>query len=83
MSGIAGYGGWRWIFIVEGLATVVLAIASYWIIPDWPESARFLASREREMLIHRLAEDAAGAKMNKWSKNTSRRVFGDAKVWLG
>jgi sugar phosphate permease len=83
MSGVAGFGGWRWIFIVEGLATVVLATASYWLIPDWPETAKFLHTREREMLIQRLEEDAAESKMNKWRKDTTRRILGDVKLWLG
>jgi MFS family permease len=83
MSGIGGFGGWRWIFIIEGLATVLLALSAYWIVPDWPETAKFLKPQEREMLVRRLAEDAAGAKMNKWSKTTSKRIFGDIKIWLG
>jgi hypothetical protein len=83
MSGLAGYGGWRWIFIIEGLATVVLATASYWLVPDWPETTKFLLPKEKEMLIRRLADDTAGAKMNKWDKDTSRRIFGDVKIWLG
>jgi len=83
MSGIAGLGGWRWIFIIEGLATVVLATASYWLVPDWPETATFLEPHEREMLVRRLAEDSAGAKMDRWDKNASKRVFGDVKIWLG
>ncbi|ERF75634.1 hypothetical protein EPUS_04614 [Endocarpon pusillum Z07020] len=83
MSGVGGYAGWRWIFIVEGSATVVLAAASYWLVPDWPETAKFLRPHERETLIRRLAEDAGAAKMNKWSKGTSRRIFGDVKIWLG
>ena len=83
MAGIAGYGGWRWIFIIEGLATIVLAIVSYWLVPDWPETAKFLHPAERQMLVRRLAEDVAGATMNKWSKKTSMRVFGDVKIWLG
>lgn len=83
MSGIVGYGGWRWIFIIEGLATVLIAIASYWIVPDWPETAQFLEPEERRMLVHRLAEDAAGAKMDKLTKETSKRIFGDVKIWLG
>ncbi len=83
MSGVGGYGGWRWIFIIEGSATVVLSAVSYWLVPDWPETAKFLSSYEREMLVRRLAEDAGGAKMSKWSKSTSRRIFGDLKIWLG
>jgi sugar phosphate permease len=83
MSGIAGLGGWRWIFILEGLATVVMATSSYWLVPDWPETAAFLEPHEREMLLRRLAEDSAGAKMNRWDKQASKRVLGDVKIWLG
>jgi hypothetical protein len=83
MSGIAGYGGWRWIFILEGLFTCVVAFISFWIIPDWPESARFLTIEERELLIHRLAVDAADAKMSRWDKKAAKRVFSDPKIYLG
>ncbi|KAH8822078.1 major facilitator superfamily domain-containing protein [Xylogone sp. PMI_703] len=54
MDGVAGYHGWRWIFILEGIFTVLVAIVSYWIIPDWPETARFLKEDERELLVYRL-----------------------------
>ncbi|KAB5515106.1 major facilitator superfamily transporter [Coniochaeta sp. 2T2.1] len=36
MSGIGGYRGWRWIFIMEGLATVVMGIACFFILVDSP-----------------------------------------------
>ncbi|KAK5054538.1 hypothetical protein LTR84_001429 [Exophiala bonariae] len=82
MDGIAGYGGWRWIFILEGIATVVIAVASYWLIPDWPETAKFLKEDERELLIRRLALDKAGATMDHWNKKTAKRVFSDPKIYL-
>ncbi|EGO05157.1 hypothetical protein SERLA73DRAFT_128889, partial [Serpula lacrymans var. lacrymans S7.3] len=31
MEGIGGKPGWTWIFIIEGLCTVLLAIASFWM----------------------------------------------------
>ncbi|KAJ5688602.1 hypothetical protein N7462_002994 [Penicillium macrosclerotiorum] len=36
MDGAGGYEGWRWIFIIEGLATVVLGISSFFLIIDSP-----------------------------------------------
>lgn len=83
MSGVAGYGGWRWIFILEGIATVVIAVASYWIIPDWPETAKFLKEDERQLLIRRLAADRSDAHMSHWNKKTAKRVFSDVKIYLG
>lgn len=36
-----------WIFILEGLFTVLCAIASFWIVSDFPDSAKFLSEEER------------------------------------
>ncbi|ETI22443.1 hypothetical protein G647_06518 [Cladophialophora carrionii CBS 160.54] len=83
MNGIGGYAGWRWIFILEGIFTVVVAIAAYWLVPDWPETAKFLKPAERELLIARLAMDVEGANMSHWNKTTAKRVFSDIKIYLG
>lgn len=40
--------GWAWIFILEGSVTVVLGIVSFWIIQDFPDTARFLTESERQ-----------------------------------
>lgn len=83
MSGIGGYRGWRWIFIIEGIATVGIAIASYWLVPDWPETAKFYSEEERAYWIRRLALDNEDTSMSHWDKRTARRVFGDPKIYLG
>ncbi|PLB43703.1 putative MFS transporter [Aspergillus steynii IBT 23096] len=83
MDGLAGYSGWRWIFIIEGLATVVLAVIAKFIIVDWPESATFLTEDERALLIRRLAEDQGEARMNRLDRKSLKRTFSDPKVYLG
>ena len=47
MDGIGGRPGWAWIFILEGLFTILVACASPWVIQDFPESAKFLSEVER------------------------------------
>lgn len=36
MGGVGGYEGWRWIFIIEGIATVLVGALGFWILPDTP-----------------------------------------------
>jgi predicted MFS family arabinose efflux permease len=36
MDGVGGYEGWRWIFLLEGLASVVAGCASWFLLPDTP-----------------------------------------------
>ncbi|CCH45372.1 putative membrane protein [Wickerhamomyces ciferrii] len=60
MDGIGNYEGWRWIFIIEGIATVIIAVISYFVLYDYPETAKFLSEREREFVIWRLKNDSNG-----------------------
>ncbi|KAJ7105469.1 major facilitator superfamily domain-containing protein [Mycena crocata] len=67
MDGIGGRPAWSWIFILEGLVTILAGIASYWIVQDFPETATFLTETERTFMIRRLQGDdqfsAAGEKL--------------------
>lgn len=47
MDGVGGRPGWAWIFILEGLFTVLCAIASFFILSDFPDTAKFLTDTER------------------------------------
>ncbi|KAF8439207.1 major facilitator superfamily domain-containing protein [Terfezia claveryi] len=57
MDGIGGRPGWAWIFILEGLATVCVAFAAYWVINDYPETAKFLTQEEKDEVHRRLKLD--------------------------
>ncbi|OAA35395.1 high-affinity nicotinic acid transporter [Metarhizium rileyi] len=54
MDGTAGLEGWRWIFILEGIATVVVALSAFFLIHDFPDTASFLTEEEKAFVIHRL-----------------------------
>ncbi len=54
MHGVGGLEGWRWIFILEGLLTVIVALASYFLLYDFPETAGFLTEEERAFVVYRL-----------------------------
>ena len=73
-----------WIFILEGLATVLAGIVSFFIIQDFPDTARFLSEPERAFVIRRLQADdqfsAAGEKL-RW-KYIFQSIL-DWKTWVG
>ncbi|TBU32911.1 MFS general substrate transporter [Dichomitus squalens] len=54
MDGIAGQSGWRWIFILEGIATVIIALTSMLFLPADIKSAKFFTDEEREFAMNRL-----------------------------
>ncbi|KAK0478870.1 MFS general substrate transporter [Armillaria novae-zelandiae] len=51
MSGTRGLLGWSWIFIIEGSATVVVGLLSFFILVDFPATAKFLTPEERAFVV--------------------------------
>ncbi|KAJ7160893.1 MFS general substrate transporter [Mycena filopes] len=51
MSGVGGLLGWSWIFILEGLATIIVGIAAFFILVDFPATATFLTPEERSFVV--------------------------------
>ncbi|KAL4263473.1 MFS transporter superfamily protein [Pleurotus pulmonarius] len=59
MDGIGGKRGWAWIFILEGLFTVIFGIISFFIIPESVGQCTLLSAGEKEYVLKRLREDGA------------------------
>lgn len=54
MDQVGGLHGWQWIFILEGLVTVLVAALAFFLLYDFPETATFLTEPEREFVVYRL-----------------------------
>lgn len=85
MAGIAGLNGWRWIFIIEGLITVLVAAAGYWLLVDFPDSKRetwrFLGQRERDWICARVDRDRGDVVVQPFSMQKYLRAGSDIKIW--
>jgi MFS family permease len=64
-DGFLGVQGWQWVFIGEGVPTVLLGIACYWVLTDGPRSAAWLKPEERDLLEARLASERKPARSGK------------------
>ncbi|RDW91011.1 hypothetical protein BP5796_02176 [Coleophoma crateriformis] len=60
MDGVGGRAAWSWIFILEGAFTLLVACTAYWIIPDYPATAKFLTKDEVIEVERRLEGDHNG-----------------------
>ncbi|KLT42605.1 MFS general substrate transporter, partial [Cutaneotrichosporon oleaginosum] len=58
MDGLGGKKGWAWIFIIEGLFTVVCGFATFFVLPRTPGTAWWLTPEERAALVAALERDA-------------------------
>ncbi|KAK7614318.1 pantothenate transporter liz1 [Phyllosticta paracitricarpa] len=83
MNGYAGLAGWKWLFIVNGIITLPIAIVGFIFFPDLPENtkAKWLNKAERELALARLPpKDPEGHNINPWS--LAKRVFGHPALYL-
>ena len=58
MPGVFGLQGWQWLFLIEGLPTIVLGIAAYFYLDETPKLAKWLSPSERAIVIHDLEGEA-------------------------
>jgi MFS family permease len=84
MNGMRGYNGWRWIFILEGTLTCLVAILFWFLLPDFPEDAKWLKEDERAYVKARLEVDQGKSALER--AITFRdvvNVFKDYKIFIG
>jgi MFS transporter, ACS family, tartrate transporter len=55
LDGWLGFAGWQWLFILEAAPAVVLGVAFWLTMTDWPSQAHWLAPEQRDWLMNRLA----------------------------
>lgn len=84
MDGVRGYLGWRWIFILEGLLTIIVSFFLFFLLPNFPEESKWLTEDERAYVKARLQIDQGkSARDRKMSIGDVGRVFKDPKILIG
>jgi MFS family permease len=73
---------WRWIFVIVGLCTIVVAGLILLVIPDSPSSAWWLTQRQRVIVVERVARTQVGIKSHKFKKEQFFEALLDVRAWL-
>jgi MFS transporter, ACS family, tartrate transporter len=83
-DGLFGLRGWHWLFILEGLPTVLMGVACLFFLTDRPEQAKWLSDAQRGWLSARMekerGEKKAAARVSIWKLFRSKEVVGMALV---
>lgn len=61
MDGALGMAGWKWLFLLEGVPSVLLGGVVFWLLSDRIEDAPWLTAEEKRLLAQRMAEDVKPA----------------------
>ncbi|KAI4113473.1 MAG: hypothetical protein LQ345_005559 [Seirophora villosa] len=76
------FSGWRIMFVVLGLVTVVIGVATLFILPDTPMQARFMSEAEKVMLLKHVAVNQTGIRNKKYNWSQALEILGDMQLWL-
>ena len=80
LDGALGLRGWQWVFLATGVPAVLMGVATWFVLADGPETARFLSPAQKAWLRDTIAaEDRTGAKV---AHANPLRALADGRVLL-
>ncbi|EPQ31951.1 uncharacterized protein PFL1_00150 [Pseudozyma flocculosa PF-1] len=82
LGGKGGLAAWQYIFLLEGLVTVVAGALGYWLVPNYPQRSKTFSAREKAIIAHRMAEDADAVDNEPFNWHGVRAAFRDPYVYL-
>jgi len=80
---VGGLAGWRWIFLIEGLPTVLFGIVIFFTLSDRPARAPWLTESEKTLIQRLLSADVSGREHAHTSRAGSLyKLLTDAQIWV-
>ncbi|ERT03321.1 uncharacterized protein SPSK_09073 [Sporothrix schenckii 1099-18] len=83
MNGVHGLAGWRWLFIMDGVISIPIAVWGFFAIPDLPHTTRafYWTKDDKAYGVQRIERIGRGAPQRlTWSG--IRRVYTDWRLWV-
>lgn len=77
LAGFHGIAGWRWLFLAEGLGSLVVGVAAFFVLTDKFADVRWLNAEEKSRIAADLARDALTR-----NHTSARGAFASVQVWL-
>jgi MFS transporter, ACS family, tartrate transporter len=75
LDGIAGIHGWQWLFLLEGLPPVLLAMVIVLLLPDRVQQASWLSVEEKNLITRQIEREDAHKETNLLAALRDRRVL--------
>jgi len=87
LDGVFGLRGWQWLFIMQGMPTILLGVTCLFVLTDRPAQASWLTAEQREWLTGRMEAEAAVRKpvghLSLWQLATNKYFLVMALVCSG
>ncbi|RGP67116.1 hypothetical protein FSPOR_6172 [Fusarium sporotrichioides] len=81
MNQVHGLSGWRWLFILEGIPSVLSSFLVWFCLPDFPESASWLSAEEKDIAAYRLAEQGSHGDSKSMTWEDAKSTILEWRLW--
>jgi sugar phosphate permease len=81
LGGVGHLAAWQWLFLVEGIPSLLIGVATLYFLPDGPMKAKWLTPPERKIILDRLAEEEAAKATTGVAGHTMADAFRSPAVW--
>jgi len=82
MTGVGHLQAWQWLFLIEGIPSVIFGVITLYYLTDGPTKAAWLAPDEKALLAKRLQEEEDIKKSEGEHRHKLTDAFKSGKVWL-
>ncbi|KAJ1969630.1 hypothetical protein IWQ62_000498 [Dispira parvispora] len=83
MDGAGNLASWRWLFILEGLPSIIVGVIVYIFLADRPATARWLTPEERIHATQRLEQHSVAEESTQQiNRKEIREIFTDYRAYL-
>ncbi|KAF4971967.1 hypothetical protein FZEAL_9705 [Fusarium zealandicum] len=82
LDDVAGLAGWRWLFILQGAVTFVIAVVGFFLLPDFPRTTRWLTQEERDLAYNRMELDTVSNQGETSTWRGLQQAAKDPMVWI-
>ncbi|PNS19220.1 hypothetical protein CAC42_2397 [Sphaceloma murrayae] len=82
LNGKAGLSGWQWLFVLEGIPAVLLGIAVWFFMPNYPNDAKFLTPEERAFAVARMGTYAPSKDDKHFDKAIAKQTLVEPIFWI-
>jgi len=80
-DGVAGWHGWQWVFVLEGIPTALIGVVVYLLLADKPEQAKWLDEREKAVVKQVMQADHRGDPQSH-HHGKLKAALADPKTWV-
>ncbi len=82
MTGVGHLSSWQWLFLLEGIPSVVMGLVTLWFLTDRPSNASWLSEDEKQLVARGLEEDDAKKRTTGHAGHRLSDAFRSVPVWL-